>query len=1448
MKYKILAIIILSLALIFYFVSRDKEATNIEVDNQTASIATPEVLGITTDGLVAYWNFDEGSGEVAGDSSGNGINGVVSGASWDNSGKIGSALTFSSTAHKVSIPTSNSLSLGEGLTFSAWVNTSSTLVNRYIFDWFNGTSPNFTGFNIGMNFANAGAGKINFQGSKNTAWVGSNTAINSGTWRHIAVTVNSTGYKIYIDGVLDKQVDSSAFLPYGGSGPGAIGNSTANGGYFPGSIDEVRIYNRVLSASEISEAAGVVASDPGGGGTPSSPDTTAPSVSAILASSVTTSGATIAWTTNEASDSQVEYGLTTAYGSSSSLDSSMITSHSVSIASLSAGIEYHFRVKSRDAAGNLTTSADGTFTTSQAESTTPGGEVAIPSSEDLPSSYSGQSLVVLEDFRCATAIAASNATKVVFTCPEDHNFQNLSTWYVSITGATGNWTPINGWKIATKVDSRKFSINVNSATFGSFNGQKINIRRAVSSGHIMVYQSDEQGLSDQGVTNDHTFKVTQYGCLPSEDEATCSRGYWSPDNQKGYMSWGKISSFEVSNRVATITLTEPYVDVAGFEPIAVGQLIWVRGYPNVSTFHKGSHRGYRVKSLSEDRRVITIDIDIPDGSYTGTCSGGNCVKNQVEPLLAITWRTELYIYIHNGQPAVQTMQLPAQIKTGTFNSKSNRFTFWVKWGKSIPAPSTGGYNMHLGTYAMTTTAVRSHYYHYMSVGTQAGSWQKYEFNCAPSHQVGASGGIYWPDQALRGHIYYPKWPGGPRDCMEGQNIMYLDWITYVSPFYGQDVEFADFKFDYIPPGEPEELVRGRAGAFSETRYINGLLTNSPGYEVFWQTAPVNGLDFDVRYSTANSMKTIGFSNGQQGAAPSIPGLSLYRPGVSWLSPSMSEPSNMWVAIRPKVPVAATSQTGESPIWVITRPDIGFVAGDKVTVSGISGNTAANQTNAVILATRPRQMWFINNPEGITPTLIDITASSGQCTATFTVDHNLVKGWKVEVAGSNNVNLGAIPATDPKVYTVTDVPTSKSITFACSTVPDGTYNTSYPGLNMAMQSWPAFSLTGTGNGDYSGGGMVVSTNEYKNFAEIYLYPYSPGSTGIPNIPITNPNVSTTTTTTTTASTTATTTTTVATSTTEVSAKFKIGDLIKTTSNLNVRSTASTSGFLLGIQPLGSIGIISNGPTSSGGFNWWNINYSSGADGWSVEDFLQIYSTISSSAGSNTSGSESSVSFGGNTSNTTLSSQINQPIKNLNIIGTTSTTKPSGTSAITANISYGSKHPEVVRVQSFLISQSLLSSGNATGFFGSQTEEAIKAFQRKYNIVSSGSPSTTGYGSIGPKTRAKINELLGISSQTKINTTTTTTKTPVSSGLTGTKLSRNTYRGISGNDIVTLQNVLIKQGFLAPGNNTGYFGPLTEAAVKEFQKKYNIVNSGTASSTGFGATGPKTRAKINELSSQ
>ena len=91
-------------------------------------------------------------------------------------------------------------------------------------------------------------------------------------------------------------------------------------------------------------------------------DKTPPSISGI-SSSVTGTTATISWTTSEPTDSQVDYGISSGYGLSTELDTALVTSHSQTVIGLSVNSVIHWRVKSRDLAGNLAASPDFTLQT-----------------------------------------------------------------------------------------------------------------------------------------------------------------------------------------------------------------------------------------------------------------------------------------------------------------------------------------------------------------------------------------------------------------------------------------------------------------------------------------------------------------------------------------------------------------------------------------------------------------------------------------------------------------------------------------------------------------------------------------------------------------------------------------------------------------------------------------------------------------------------------------------------------------------------------------------------------------------------------------------------------------------------------------------------------------------------------------------------------------------------
>jgi hypothetical protein len=320
----------------------------------TSGDFTFTTLPAATTGLVGAWAFDDGSGTTARDTSGNGNTGtLLNGPTW-TAGKIGQALSFNGVNQYVSVPHASGFD-AYPLTLAMWMKTSTTagvrgLVNKYV----PGSSNGYEVF-----VSNGNLCAWYFRDSSNSVSDGSGCPFNipgynDNQWHHVAFVVDALGGRLYVDGV---QRAAGGWTGTGGAPSTTQDVHIGVGGaeYFQGVLDDVRIYNRALSATEVLGLS----------------DTVAPAISTVTVSSITSSSATVSWTTNEAADSQVEYGTTTAYGSTTPLSTGLVTSRSQMLSGLAASALYHYRVKSRDAAGNLSVSADRTFTTLAGSAATP---------------------------------------------------------------------------------------------------------------------------------------------------------------------------------------------------------------------------------------------------------------------------------------------------------------------------------------------------------------------------------------------------------------------------------------------------------------------------------------------------------------------------------------------------------------------------------------------------------------------------------------------------------------------------------------------------------------------------------------------------------------------------------------------------------------------------------------------------------------------------------------------------------------------------------------------------------------------------------------------------------------------------------------------------------------------------------------------------------------------
>lgn len=212
-------------------------------------------------GLIGHWRLDESTGATTVDGSGNGLTGTLTNMSTGTStawvaGAAAidffnrSAVLFDGANDHIAVPASSSLVLGNTFTQAAWIYPSFA-DNNFHGVWGyqpGGANPQFYRYPslyITQNTAvHAGFG----DGTAWTGWTSPTGVIAQNTWNHVAVSFDGTTYRLFVNGT---QVYTSNALagktPYP-SNQFYIGRVE---NYFPGRVDDVRLYRRVLTATEI---------------------------------------------------------------------------------------------------------------------------------------------------------------------------------------------------------------------------------------------------------------------------------------------------------------------------------------------------------------------------------------------------------------------------------------------------------------------------------------------------------------------------------------------------------------------------------------------------------------------------------------------------------------------------------------------------------------------------------------------------------------------------------------------------------------------------------------------------------------------------------------------------------------------------------------------------------------------------------------------------------------------------------------------------------------------------------------------------------------------------------------------------------------------------------------------------------------------------------------------
>ena len=218
--------------------------------NQTSS--SPITVNVsntatTLSGLVGAFAFNENSGTTAGDSSGNSNTGSLGGASWTSQGKFSNALSFDGLSNVVTVNDSTSLALSNGMTLEAWVYPVAPLVG-----WKSVVQKDGYGYYL---YGSSDRGNVPAAGGSFGSVSGPQTVFGtaplpSNTWTHLAAAYDGSVLRLFVNGSQVNSVTVSGGPMRYDPLPLRIAASQY-GEFFPGRIDEVRIYNRALTQSEI---------------------------------------------------------------------------------------------------------------------------------------------------------------------------------------------------------------------------------------------------------------------------------------------------------------------------------------------------------------------------------------------------------------------------------------------------------------------------------------------------------------------------------------------------------------------------------------------------------------------------------------------------------------------------------------------------------------------------------------------------------------------------------------------------------------------------------------------------------------------------------------------------------------------------------------------------------------------------------------------------------------------------------------------------------------------------------------------------------------------------------------------------------------------------------------------------------------------------------------------
>lgn len=240
---------------------------------QSLAVMTAFTFGVAQATLVSHYTFDEAGGTTAVDSGPAAANGTIgSNVTLGAAGKFGTAFTFNNDASQAGIvemgnaATFTALTASQKLTVSVWLKWTTPGTRDCAVFLGNDTSATRY-LDVGTTSAGAVYGRTRDVANTTAAFadLALGTALNDGQWHHVAYTADAATdvTQLYIDGVLKGSTSTPAFTfpAFNNFEIGRLGRSSPTDAY-AGSVDELRIYDAVLSANEIAGLAGLTVVDP----------------------------------------------------------------------------------------------------------------------------------------------------------------------------------------------------------------------------------------------------------------------------------------------------------------------------------------------------------------------------------------------------------------------------------------------------------------------------------------------------------------------------------------------------------------------------------------------------------------------------------------------------------------------------------------------------------------------------------------------------------------------------------------------------------------------------------------------------------------------------------------------------------------------------------------------------------------------------------------------------------------------------------------------------------------------------------------------------------------------------------------------------------------------------------------------------------------------------------